>query len=311
MKTLRFLVSLHNCDNDFQVAQAQSAESTGRKLGIDLQIVYAEDDAVNQSTQLLKAIQAATESRPNAIVLEPVSAMSLPRVAGAACAAGVGWAVLNRRPEYLPDLRKRATAPVFAVSVDHEEIGRIQGKQLSALLPRGGAVLYIQGPSSSSSARKRTEGMLQTKPPNIGISTLKANWTEESAKRAVLSWLRLSTSQTTRIDLVAAQDDAMAIGARKAFQQLTNDNERGRWLSVPFTGCDGQPETGQAWVQEKLLAATIYISPLTGTAIETLVDAIRRGIQPSEYILTMPASIPALNVLSPFRPFEDAHSKNS
>ena len=303
MKKLRFLVSLHSCDNDFQVAQAQSAESMGRKLGIDVEVVYADNDAVNQSTQLLKAIQDRTESRPDAIVLEPVSAMSLPRVAGAACAAGIGWAVLNRRPEYLPDLRKQATAPVFAVSADHEEIGRIQGKQFSALLPRGGTVLYIEGPSSSSSAQKRTEIMQQTKPPNIRVSTLRANWTEESAGRAVLSWLRLSTSQTTRIDLVGAQDDAMAMGARKAFQQLTNDNERERWLSLPFTGCDGQPETGQVWVKEKLLAATIYISPLTGTAIEALVGAIRRGIQPPEDILIMPASIPPLNVLSPFRPF--------
>ena len=242
MKKLRFLVSLHSRDNDFQVAQAQSAESMGRKLGIDVAVVYAENDAVNQSTQLLKAIQRPKEYQPDAIVLEPVSAMSLPRVAGAVCAAGIGWAVLNRRPEYLPDLRKQATAPVIVVSADHEEIGRIQGKQFSALLPRGGTVLYIEGPSSSSSAQKRTEEMLQTKPPNIRFSTLKANWMEESAGRAVLSWLRLSTSQTTRIDLVGAQDDAMAMGARKAFQQLTNDDERGRWLAARGASLDSRAE---------------------------------------------------------------------
>jgi ABC-type sugar transport system substrate-binding protein len=66
MKKLRFLVSLHSCDNDFQVAQAQSAESSGRKLGIDVEVVYADNDAVNQSTQLLKAIQGPKESRPDA-----------------------------------------------------------------------------------------------------------------------------------------------------------------------------------------------------------------------------------------------------
>ena len=152
MKKLRFLVSLHTRENDFQMAQAQSAEDTARKLGIDAEIVFADDDAVNQSTQLLKAIQSGVESRPDAIVMEPVGGTALPRVAKAASAAGIGWAVLNRRPDYLPELR-RAAAPVFAISSDHTEIGRIQGRQFAALLPGGGSVLYIEGPSHSSSAR--------------------------------------------------------------------------------------------------------------------------------------------------------------
>src|SRR5208282_4765491 len=149
VKKLRFLVSLHSRENDFQVAQAQTAEDTAHKLGIDAEIVFADDDAVNQSTQLLKAIQSPVESRPDAIVVEPVGGTALPQVARAACRAGIGWAVLNRRPDYLPELRRSATTPVFAVSSDHAEIGRIQGRQFAALLPAGGSVLYIEGPSGS------------------------------------------------------------------------------------------------------------------------------------------------------------------
>src|SRR5215472_5628180 len=159
MKKLRFLVSLHNSENDFQVAQAQCAETAARKLGVDAEIVFAEDDAVHQSTQLLKAIQTKKEARPDAILLEPVGGTALPQVAKAANAAGIGWAVLNRRPEYLAELRRQTTVPVFAVSADHEEIGRIQGRQIAALVPRGGPVLYIEGPTRSSSAQKRTAGM--------------------------------------------------------------------------------------------------------------------------------------------------------
>jgi ribose transport system substrate-binding protein len=97
--------------------------------------------------------------------------------------------------------------------------------------------------------------------------------------------------------LVAAQDDAMAMGARKAFEGLASDTERARWLSLPFTGCDGQPATGQAWVREKLLTATIYISPLTGTAMEILAAARQNGTQPPEYSLTKSTSIPAIDAL--------------
>ena len=297
MKKLRLLVSLHNYENDFQVAQAQCAEATARKLGIDAEIVFAEDDAVNQSTQLLNAVQGKKEARPDAIVLEPVGSTALPQVAKAANAAGIGWAVLNRQPEYLAELRRRGSTPVFSVSADHEEIGRIQGRQFAALLPDGGSVLYIEGPSRSSSAQKRTAGMLETKPSRIKISMLKANWTSESATRAVSSWLSLSTSRSTRIDLVAAQDDSMALGARETFKRVTDHQERARWLSLPLTGCDGQPGTGQVWVRERLLTATIYLSPLTGVAIETLVTAMRNGTQPPEHSSTTPVSIPPLDAL--------------
>jgi ribose transport system substrate-binding protein len=36
----------------------------------------------------------------------------------------------------------------------------------------------------------------------------------------VQSWLKLATSQSASIDLVGAQDDSMAMGARKAFQEI-------------------------------------------------------------------------------------------
>jgi len=299
MKKLRFLVSLHSRENDFQVAQAQSAEDTARKLGSEAEIIFADDDAVNQSTQLLKAIQSRVELRPDAIVVEPVGGTAMPQVARAASAAGIGWAVLNRRPDYLAELRSAATAPVFAVSSDHVDIGRIQGRQFAALLPGGGSVLYIEGPSHSSSAKERATGMLETKPPNIQVTLLKARWTEESAARAVQAWLKLATAQSASIDLVGAQDDSMAMGARKAFQEIIHEAERSRWLSVPFTGCDGQPATGQAWVREGLLRATIHIPPLTGQAMEILAKAIQNGTQPPEHSMTTSVSIPPLESLGP------------
>jgi ABC-type sugar transport system substrate-binding protein len=298
-KKLRFLVSLHTRDNDFQMAQAQSAEEMARKLGSEVEIVFAENDAVTQSTQLLKVLQGRTETRPDAILIEPVGSSALPQVAQAACAAGIGWAVLNKKPDYLADLRRTATAPVFAVISDHSEIGRIQGKQFAALLPGGGLVLYIKGPSQSLAARDRELGMMQTKPSNIQLALLKAEWTEKSAARAVRSWLQLATSQASRVKLVAAQDDSMAMGARQAFKEITNEAERSHWLSLPFTGCDGQPGTGQVWVRDKSLAATVHIPPLAGQAMEILAKAMQGRAQPPEQFLTTSRSIPPLESLRP------------
>jgi ribose transport system substrate-binding protein len=299
MKKLRFLVSLHTRENDFQVAQARTAEATARKLDSDVEIVFADNDAVNQSTQLPKAIQPRAESRPDAIVVEPFGGTALPQVARAASAAGIGWAVLNRRPDYLSELRKTATAPVFAVSSNHFEIGRIQGRRFAALLTRGVLFLYIAGPSQSSSVQERESGMMETKLPNIEVKILKAHWTEESASRAVRCWLKMATSQSASINFVGAQGDSMALGVRKAFQEISNEAERARWLSLPFTGCDGQAATGQAWVRDKWLTATIHIPPLTGLAMEIVAKATQNGAQPREHAFTTSFSIPPFESLVP------------
>jgi ribose transport system substrate-binding protein len=293
----RFLVSLTTSDNDYQIEQAQSAEQAARKLGVEVQVVFADNDAINQSTQVLKAIQSPVGTRPSAIIFEPVGGTALPQVAQAAVSAGIGWGVLNRDASYIPDLRKIATAPVFGLTSDHIEIGRIQGRQFAALLPHGGSVLYIQGPSENSAAKERTLGMRETKPANIQLTILKAQWTEESSTRAVRSWLKLVTSQRAPIDLIGAQDDSMAAGARKAFEELTNESEKERWLSLPYTGCDGLPKTGQAWVRSGILAATVFVPPNAGEAIEMLFSALQSKKQIPERVLTIPVSIPALSEL--------------
>jgi ribose transport system substrate-binding protein len=296
MSKLRILVSLTTNDNDYQIEQAESAENSARKLNADLQIVYADNDAINQSTQILKAVQAAPAVRPHAVVFEPVGGTALPQVARAAVAAGIGWAILNREAPYVAELRKTSVVPIFSLSSDHLEIGRIQGRQFAAILPKGGAVLYIQGPTENSAAKERTAGMQQTKPANIQVTLLKAQWTEESSQKSVRSWLKLSTSQRAAIDIVAAQDDSMAVGARKAFQELP-ELDRERWMRLPFLGCDGLPKTGQAWVRSGILTATVFVPPNAGQAIEMLIDALNKKKPLPETALTVPTSIPDLTEL--------------
>jgi ribose transport system substrate-binding protein len=297
MKKLSFLLSLTNDDNDYQLEQAAAAERAARLLDVDLKIIHANNDAVTQSQQLLHYIQGSAASRPDAIVFEPAGGTAFPQVARAATAADIGWVILNHDGDYVHELRQRCQVPVFSITTDHDQVGQIQGRQFAAILPQGGSILYIEGPANSSAAQERTAGMNRTKPANIQVKKMRANWTEESSYRAVSSWLRLRTSQETHIDLVGAQDDSMAAGARKAFAEIAQ-SERERWLKIPFTGCDGLPKTGQSWVRSGVLAATIYIRPNSDLALEMLTDAIRTGSKPPERRLTVPESMPPLQELA-------------
>jgi ABC-type sugar transport system substrate-binding protein len=299
MRRLKFLISLMTNENDYQLEQAHSAELAATKLGVDIQILYAENDAITQSTQILRAIQVEPKDRPDAIVFEPVGGTALPQVAQAAVNANIGWALLNRDAAYIRDFRRTAKSPIFGVSSDQVEVGRISGRQCAALLPGGGSILYIQGPSHSDVTRERESGLQQAKPANIHVSVLKGQWTEESARKAVTSWLSLLTSQKAKMDAVLAQNDAMAMGARNAFQAIANEVERERWLALPFLGCDGVPKTGQAWVRSGALKATIMTPANTGLAMEMLADALLRNKPQPERAFTEAVSIPGIEKLRP------------
>jgi len=305
VKNLKFVVSLTTNDNDYQIEQAAAASEAASRLGVGIELLYAENDAILQSQQLLKIIQSKPESHPDGIIFEPVGGTAMPQVARAAAAAGIAWVILNREVDYLTDLRRNFKVPLFSLSSDHEEIGRIQGRQVAALLPTGGSVLLIQGPGENLAAKQRTTGMYETKTSGVQVKTMKANWTEASAHKAVSSWLKLSTSQPSTLDAIVAQDDSMALGARKAFQE--NSASRDRWLAMPFLGIDGMPKTGQSFVRQGFLRATIIVPTNTDTAIEMLATALRTGTNPPEKTLTGAKSFPAIEELAK-KPSQKSHA---
>jgi ribose transport system substrate-binding protein len=182
MKKLRFLISLSMEESPYQRLLAAVAQQTARRLGIEVQTVYAANDPITQSDQLLKAIQSPEDRRPDGILCSPVGT-NMVQVARLAASRGIGWVLLNRDDDYIVDLRKTCSAPVFCVGMDQEEIGRIQGLQFGALLPSGGLVLCILGPNNSI-AQRRLSGTHSTKPANVEIRTLPGNWTEESGHKS-------------------------------------------------------------------------------------------------------------------------------
>lgn len=295
MNKLRVVLSLITRDNDYQREQATVAEDSARRLGIDLRIVYAEGDAILQTKQLLEAVHAPEAERPQALVVEPVGTGMLGIAEGAA-RKGIGWVVLNRDANYLSALRQGSPVPIGSIECDNEEVGRIQGRQFAALLPSGGAVLYIEGPATDVVKQRRT-GMEETLPANIQARPFRGRWTEESGYQVVAA--RLGRPGGGSVDLIGCQNDAMAMGARRAVEELPPGELRDQWLRLPFTGVDGVSSSGQAWVREGRLAATIIAPPLTGTALELLAKSIGSRAPFPLRTLMKPVSYPAVGELRP------------
>ena len=295
MSKLSVLLSLVTDDNDYQRDQASAAQAAAGQAGIDLRVMYAGGDAITQTKQLLAAAQAPAGERPSAIVVEPAGT-SMPHVAKAAVQQGIAWIVMNRSADYVAELRAARSAVVAGIEMDNVEVGRLQGRQFAALLPSGGTVLYLEGPSIDVS-KQRHAGTLETLPPNIELQPARGRWTAESGAQALQ--IRLGLRGTKLPDLVGCQNDDMAIGARRAVEALPPGPQRDQWLSIPYTGVDGVPATGQAWVQQQLLAATIITPPLAGLAIELLAKAVLSGQPMPERTVVPPVSYPPVAELRP------------
>jgi ABC-type sugar transport system substrate-binding protein len=286
----KIVVSLPDHENEYQVLQTKDAKAVADRLGLDVEVSYADGNAILQIQQLFKSIHA--ESRPRAIVMEPVSLQGLERVAQKAAASGIGWACLNCTVDFTEPLRERfPNLPVFTVGSDQVEIGRIQGGQMKRLLPAGGFALYIQGPLTATAARERFKGM-QEVIAGSGIRTiiLDSQWTEESAEAAVRSWLRLKTSESLSIEVVAAQDDSMARGARRAIEAVPAVARR--WGKVAFLGIDGVPQVGQRLVDTGELTATVIMPSNTGPALEAMSRWFRSNVLPPASLILPVRSYP-------------------
>jgi ABC-type sugar transport system substrate-binding protein len=135
-------------------------------------------------------------------------------------------------------------------------------------------------------------------PSNIQVTALRGQWTEESAHKSISSWMRLNLAHKGGIDLIGAQNDAMAIGARKAFEDGSSGEEREQWLRLPYTGVDGLPKTGQTWARTGSLKATVIVPANAGQAITMIAEAIKSGSGVPERSYTVPTSFPALEKLA-------------
>jgi ABC-type sugar transport system substrate-binding protein len=294
----KLVVALLAEDQEFQRMQADDARTAAAHAGFEAQILFAENSAILQIQQLYKAIHAPEDQRPKAIVVETVVGEGLGRVASAAARAGVGWVLINGKVPYLEGLRREyPSLPISAVGTDQVEVGRIQARQFLALVPSAqGLVLYVEGPPDTAAAEERLKGAREgLAGSRIELKVVDGQWTEASGEQAVQRWLRLKSSENLRPDVVGCQNDAMAVGARRALEGWKARPELAR---LPLTGADGLPDGGQRMVNMGQLAATVISPSNTGPAIEAVARTLKTGQQGPADLFLKPVSYPAESELA-------------
>jgi ABC-type sugar transport system substrate-binding protein len=207
---------------------------------------------------------------------------------------------LNRASSYLRELRDEFPGSlVFSVNSDQYEIGSIQGRQFKLILPKGGELFYLRGPMTASSAQRRLSGLEQEiADASIHLVTFSADWSAEAAEKATRDWLGILRKPDLPLCLIGAQNDDMAMGARRGLMNEAVSHSRPEVRHIRVTGCDGSPTYGQRWVAEGALVATVIVPSVAGTAIEELASAMDGGCRPPVEVIVRASSYPPLDVLA-------------
>lgn len=286
----RLVVCLTSEEQEYQTLQGEDAREAGRRLGVEIDVLFAEDNAVKQIQQIFGFVHAPEGERPAALLVHTRVADGLERVARNAAKAGIGWLLLNRTASYLDALRSEHRGlAIAAVTTDHVEVGRIHARQLARLCPEGAPVLYVQGPADAPSAAQRLEGFEEaTHARPREIKVVNGDWSSTGAEKAIAAWLRLRTAGLFAPQAVVCQNDNMARGARKALEAL-----RPQWARLPFLGCDGLPRGGRLDVDEGRLAGTVVIPSCAAPAVELAVAWMRTAAVPPGRTVLAPFAYPA------------------
>ena len=278
----------------FQKQQERAGVRAAKAAGVPLEVAFGEGEAQKQRERIFEFIRRTPT--PAAVIVEPVEDAGLRYVAQEALQKGCAWVILNREPAWATTLRGAQSAFCCIVAADQLGIGKLQGQQFQALLPSGGNVLYVAGPSTTQSAELRSAGMESSKGARISVMKVVGAWTEQTGYEAVKRWFE-STRGFVACDLIGSQNDDMAMGARRAAAELAATLGKPELRDVPVTGVDGTPEYGLRLVDEHALAATVIMPTTTDKAIELLVPALRGGPPPPPLTTVPVLSHPHLGLL--------------
>jgi hypothetical protein len=253
----------------YQSLMLEEALSRGAAAGFRMEGACA--PGYDQYRVLCKRL-ADTSSPVDAVLTEPasVSAMELmlKRLKGR-----TGLILLNAWDALVKDYVSDwgAGLPIGAVSTPHVEVGETQARQVSAVVPQGGAVLVITGPSRSASAPERLRGFRSRIRPDIDVhDTEGGEWSEAAGILAFNSWYGVFKSRHQEIQAMVGQSDDLAVGAREASRAVANPEHVRMFAKAKLFGVGCCPGYGKERVDDGTLQASVALAPATIKALELL-----------------------------------------
>ena len=255
----RYVIGVSQCSTDIWRDKQNAELKVGAYMHDNVELIFsaAHDNDMRQIQQIDSLVAQGIDL----LIVAPNQVATISPAIDRTYDAGIPVIVFERKTN-----SKKYTA---SVSADNYEMGNILADHIARKLNGTGNIIEVKGLEGSSPSIDRHNGFQDGIAEHPGIhviGTAQGDWTEQSAYFSVKNMLAgMSPSAIDGIDYVFAQNDRMAMGARKAFIEYQKSNPTARQQLPLFSGIDGLsgPDGGIRLVCDSILDAT-YIYPTAG-----------------------------------------------
>ena len=245
---MRFLIAFSqaNLTEPWRIEMTEEVKAEAARYS-DMRVIYA--DAADSTSRQIDDVHRLMDYGIDLMIISPTESHELTPVVREA---------YSRIPVIVLDRAVEGYDYSLFIGPDNERLGREAGSVIADLLKnRRGTVLEVQGRSGSPPALSRSQGLLDVlaKHPNIRIvDTIVADWLRDTAENKVSEQIKILPD----IDVIFAQNDAMAFGAWRATR---NAGQQG----IRFIGIDGLPgPTGGIELVRKGVLSATFTCPTGG-----------------------------------------------
>ncbi|MGW2688827.1 ABC transporter permease/substrate-binding protein [Streptomyces sp. NPDC001414] len=249
-------LSLSTLNNPFFVQIRSGAQAEAKKLGVDLTVTDAQNDASQQANQL----QNFTSSGLGAVIVNPVDSDAASNSVKAANKADIPVIAVDR------GVNNAKTDAL--VASDNVAGGELAAKTIGDRLGGHGKIVILQGQAGTSAARERAQGFASGLKAFPGIQVVAQQPADFDRTKGLDVMSNLLQSHPDVQGVIAANDE-MALGAIKAL-----GSKAGKSVSV--VGFDGTPD-GLTAVKNGTLYASVAQQPsqLGKIAVDNALKAIQ------------------------------------
>ncbi|MGP4052932.1 ABC transporter permease/substrate-binding protein [Streptomyces sp. 2A115] len=233
-------LSLSTLNNPFFVQIRQGAQEEAKRLGADLTVTDAQNDASQQANQL----QNFTSEGVDSIIVNPVDSDAAGPSVRSANKADIPVVGVDRV------VNKADTAAL--VASDNVEGGELGAKAMAEKLGGKGKIVILQGLAGTSASRERGAGFAEGLKAYPGIEVVARQPADFDRTKGLDVMTNLLQAHPD-VDGVFAENDEMALGALKAL-----GSKAGKTVQV--IGFDGTPD-GLKAVKEGTLYASVAQQP--------------------------------------------------
>ncbi len=237
-KTMRIGYIMTDRNNVFQNMIADAVRQKADVYGVQLVILDGEDRAEKQVAQIENLVAQFYDG----IILNPGSYEGVTNGVLAAHREGVPLITVNQ-------VVSNQELCLAYVGSDAVESGRLQGEQICTMTGGKGKLVVLHGSMGSEPEINRKKGLME----GLGdgdytiVASTTANWQRDQAMRVVENWMQAGLD----FEIVAAQNDNMAMGALKAIEDAGNADRIRVW------GIDAIADACVA-VKEGRLSGTVF-----------------------------------------------------